>query len=279
MYDKLLSDLKIENTDLEEYELPQYIRINSLKIDDTALVARLKKKGVILEKVPYLKHCYSVKESEFALSSTEEYLLGYFYIQDAASQFPVEVLESKPGELILDMCAAPGSKTTYLAQVSKGQGKIVALDVQQNRLTALKNNVERLGITNVEIYNKDGQFVSDLEYQFDKILLDAPCSGNYTMCDYVPRTPEDLSKKSATQKRLLRAAAAVLKQGGILVYSTCSIEKKEDEDVVSWALDNLELELLPIENSLHQGLIPETARFFPHLDGTQGFFVAKFRKV
>ncbi|MBN2881050.1 RsmB/NOP family class I SAM-dependent RNA methyltransferase [Candidatus Woesearchaeota archaeon] len=279
MYDEIFDALGIDNKNIQDYTLPQYIRVNTLKISEEKLIKRLENKKITLQKVPYLKYCYEIMESEFALSSTEEYLMGYFYIQDAASQFPVELLDPKPNETILDMCAAPGSKTTYCAQLMKNKGHLVALDIQQNRLTALKNNIERLGITNTTIFNKDGMFVSDLNMTFDRILLDAPCSGNYTMCDYVPRTPEDLSKKSANQKRLIRAASAVLNKGGILVYSTCSLEQKEDEEVVSWALENLDLELIEITNQLHPGLIKGTARFFPHLDKTQGFFVSLFKKI
>jgi NOL1/NOP2/sun family putative RNA methylase len=278
MYEKLLESLGIENKDMKNFHMPQYIRVNTLRIQEEELLKRLKKKNVKLKKVPYLKHGYELETSDFNLASTEEYLMGYFYIQDAASQVPPEVLDPKETDTVLDMCAAPGSKTTYLSQLMNNKGLIVALDIIPRRLEALKNNIERTGAKNVAIYNKDGLFASDLGYKFDKILLDAPCSGNYALTDYVQRTEDDLAKKSVVQKKLLKAANQVLKPGGTLVYSTCSIETKENEEVIQWALENLPLELQNIDKNLHSGLIKETKRFFPHLDNTQGFFIAKLKK-
>lgn len=282
MYERLLEKLGIENKSMMEYEVPQYIRVNTLKISEKDLLRRLSLKKVELKKVPYLKHGYEVISKGFALSSTEEYLMGYFYIQDAASQVPPEVLDPKPGELVLDMCAAPGSKTTYLSQLMSNKGNVIALDIREDRLEALKNNAERLGTTNITLFNKDGLYVVDVAPEgkkFDKILLDAPCSGNYTLKDYVMRTEDDLAKKSIVQKRLLKAASNVLKTGGVLVYSTCSIETRENEEVIEWAVQNCGMKILPVDKPLHDGLIKETKRFFPHLDRTQGFFVAKLQKM
>lgn len=281
MYERLLEKLGIENKNMLEYELPQYIRVNTLKISEKDLLKRLAAKKVELKKVPYLKHGYEVVNKDFALSSTEEYLMGYFYIQDAASQVPPEVLDPKSGELVLDMCAAPGSKTTYLSQLMNNKGCVIALDIREDRLESLKNNAERLGISNLLLYNKDGLYVTDVVpkgKKFDKILLDAPCSGNYTLKDYKMRTEDDLANKAIVQKRLLKAASNVLRPGGIIVYSTCSIEQREDEDVVEWATKNCGLKLVPIIMPIHDGLMKETKRFFPHLDRTQGFFIAKLQK-
>jgi len=282
MYEKLLDKLGIENKNTQEYEIPQYIRVNTLKISDVDLIKRLAKKNIILKKVPYLNNGYEVTGKDFSLVSTEEYLMGFFYMQDAASQVPAELLNPSDKEIILDMCAAPGSKTTHLAQLMKNKGNIIALDVKEDRLGVLRSNIERLGISNIIIYNKDGIFVKDVlpkNFLFDKILLDAPCSGNYALKDYQLRTEDDLAKKSLIQKRLLKAASAVLKKDGILVYSTCSIETKENEEVIEWAIENCGLKLLPIELDITAGLLKETKRFFPHLDRTSGFFVAKLEKV
>ena len=282
MYEKLLERLGIENMNLLEYTIPQYIRVNTLKISEKDLLNRLTAKKVELKKVPYLRHGYEVINRDFALSSTEEYLMGYFYIQDAASQVPPEVLDPAPGDFVLDMCAAPGSKTTYISQLMGNKGCVIGLDVREDRLTSLKNNAERLGVSNLILFNKDGLYVGDVisrNKKFDKILLDAPCSGNYALRDYQMRTEDDLAKKSVVQKRLLKAASAVLKKDGILVYSTCSIETRENEEVIEWAVQNCGLSVLPIPLPVHDGLIKETKRFFPHLDRTQGFFVAKMKKI
>lgn len=282
MYERLLEDLGIENKNVFEYDVPQYIRVNTLKISEKELVSRLNSKNILLKKIPYLKYGYEVVNKDFSLVSTEEYLMGFFYIQDAASQIAPEILNPEKNDIVLDMCSAPGSKTTYISQLMENSGTIIALDIREDRLNALKNNVERLGVKNVIAYNKDGLYVNDIvskDILFDKILLDAPCSGNYALKDYVPRTEDDLAKKSIVQKRLLKSASNVLKKDGILVYSTCSLETRENEEVIKWGIENCDLEVIPIEKNIRDGLIKQTKRFFPHLDRTQGFFVAKMKKL
>lgn len=300
MYEKLLSKLNIENKNTDEYNVPQYIRINTLRIEPSILLERLKEKKIELKKVNFLDYCYEVISSDFALASTEEYLMGFFYIQEAASQFPVQVLQKYleqhdklstncdffSDKFALDMCAAPGSKTTQLSQLMQNSGNLIALDINPRRLIALKNNVERMGCNNVIIYNKNGLFANDLDYKYDYVLLDAPCSGNYTLGDYCPRSDDDISKKSAIQKRLIKSACGVLKKNGILLYSTCSLEEKENEDVINWAIENSKLKLLDINSldlenldKISNGIIKETKRFFPHINNTQGFFVALLQKI
>jgi len=291
MYEEILDKLNIENKNLKDYIIPQYIRINTLKISPETLIKRLEEKKIQLKKVEYLDYGYEVLSSNFALASTEEYLQGFFYIQEAASQFPVQVLknylENKSdlnfeNKFLLDMCAAPGSKTTQISQIMNNKGNLIALDITPRRLIALKNNLERTDSKNVIIYNKNALFVNDLEYKFDSILLDAPCSGNYTLSDYKQRSDDDLSQKSAIQKKLLKSGEGVLKNKGVLIYSTCSLEEKENEEVINWAIKNTSLKLLDINDyiktKISDGLIKGTKRFFPHLNNTQGFFIALLKK-
>ncbi len=261
------------------------IRINTLKIGEKNLNHTMHSKGVILKKVSWLKNAYSVEsKNDFSLSSTAEYLAGYFYIQDAASQIPAEALDPKPDEKVLDMCASPGGKTTQIAQLMENKGVLIALDIRNDRLDSLENNLARLGITNTMVYHKDAKYADDLKIMFDKVLLDAPCSGNYCLeTDWLEkRSIQEFTDKSKTQKELIRSAFNVLKKGGTLVYSTCSLEKEEDEDVIEWALDNFEFELADIHNQIGEsGLTERTSkckRLWPHKTGTQGFFVAKLIK-
>jgi NOL1/NOP2/sun family putative RNA methylase len=269
------------------------IRINTLKKSEEETVARLKDNGAKLKKIPYTKHGYFY-DAKFSLGATPEYLMGYYYLQESASQLPIQVLEPKPGELVLDMCASPGSKTTQMAQWMENKGKIIALDTENNRLMALKNNLERCGIINTIIFKKDARFVSDFKLEFDKILLDAPCSGNYAIEDkfFQTKNIQGIMERSRIQKELLRAAEKVLKKDGVLVYSTCSLEPEENEMNIDWLISkykNLKLEETGLEigepgmtEIFGKKLKPElnkTRRFWPEKTGTEGFYVAKIRRI
>ncbi|PLW80603.1 hypothetical protein C0585_01640 [Candidatus Woesearchaeota archaeon] len=260
------------------------IRVNTLLCNEKKLINDLKKKGVKLNKIDWLDKGYTF-ESDFSMSSTAEYLKGFFYLQEAASQIPVQVLNPSPGELVLDMSAAPGSKTTQIASYMNNEGVLVALDNSSRRIEKLNNNIERMGVTNSIVYNKDARFANDLNIKFDKILLDAPCSGNYCVEDswFLKRTSEDFDMKSDTQKQLFSEAFQILKKSGEIVYSTCSLEIEEDEEVVEWALETFNLKLIDTDlNMGNPGCTEKTKlcrKFWPHKTGTQGFFVAKFKKL
>jgi len=196
-----------------------------------------------------------------------------------------------PGELVLDMCAAPGGKTTQIAQYMKNRGTIIACDINILRLRTLRFLLERMDAENVLVYKLDGTTASDLGLEFDRILLDAPCSGNMIGDNdwFKKRDLDGIKKKSEQQKQLISAAASVLKKGGTLVYSTCSLEPEENEYVIDWATKNIGLSL--VESGLLCGS-PGITEFFgkrmpgmdlcrrmwPHIDGTQGFFCAKMIK-
>jgi NOL1/NOP2/sun family putative RNA methylase len=260
------------------------LRVNTLKITEEELVKKLKGKGVKLSKVSWLKNAYFYT-SDFALASTPEYLQGYFYLQDAASQIPAMVLDPKPGETVLDMAAAPGGKTTQLSMLMKNKGVIVALDVKSDRLSSLKNNIERMGCDNVIVYNKDANYANDLNMQFDKVLLDAPCSGNFCIDKdwFSKRKVEDFNEKAFIQRKLLQSGVRVLKQVGTIVYSTCSLEKEENEDVIDWAVSTLDVELIDFKLDIGKAGLTETTsitrRLWPNISMTQGFFVAKMIKI
>ena len=254
------------------------LRVNTLKISVEELVSRLRSKGVFLEKIPFLDTGFFY-DSSFSLASSPEYLQGYIYLQDGASQLVAKVLDPKPKEIILDMAASPGSKTTHIAQLMNNEGVIYALDVKRERLHALINNCERLSVINVVSLIKDSRFASDLNISFDKVLLDAPCSGNY--CNeadyYKKRTIEDLKGRARLQKELVTEAFKVLKKGGVLVYSTCSLEPEEDEEVVEYALSlGFKLEKLDVVGV--DTKVEGTKKLFPHIHGVEPFFVSRLIK-
>ena len=285
--------------DPETIELQPSLRVNTLRISKKDLLPRLESKGVLLKRVPFLNAGYYF-ESSFALASSEEYLLGYIYLQEAASQLPAQVLLSTfdpvkdSDALILDLCAAPGSKTTQLAQITNDKVTILALDDSAPRLNILRHNLERLKITSVSCFKKDGRFADDLEIKSDFILVDAPCSGNFCVeRNFFTERSLLLGVKGRVklQKELLRSAYKSLKTGGFMVYSTCSLEPEEDELVMDWFIEKypsmklistgLDIGDSGLTSVFDKDLDPSlnlTRRFWPHKTGTEGFFIAKLQK-
>ncbi len=261
--------------------LRQSIRINTLKGREEEIAQRIEKRGIRLEKIPFLKCGYWViaGDAHFSLAATQEHLLGLFYIQEAASQIAVEWLNPLPGELVLDCCASPGGKTSQIAQLMMNKGTIVACDVGR-KTVALQNNLERLGVTNTMVYTSDARFFTlpssftapssisapiKADMKADKILVDAPCSGNYAIEAqwYRKRTINDIRACARMQKEILAAAIHNLKKGGTLVYSTCSLEPEEDEDIVLWAGKNFDMTVL------------RTRKIWPGKENMQGMFVSE----
>ena len=268
------------------------IRVNTLLVSIGVLMERLAERGVVLEKIPFAQDGFWIRKSTFSLGSTSEYLRGLYYMQDAAAQIPVQILDPKPGELVLDCCAAPGGKTTQLAQWMKNKGVIVACENSVHRMTSLKANVERCGTENVMIYAADAADVGEFGMRFDKVLLDAPCAGNFASDAswFSKRTVEDAKRNTATQRKLFQAAIGVLRQGGTLVYSTCSLEPEENEFIIEWALKNLPVKC--VETGVKYGVegvtyvldqqlseqVRFTRRVWPQNGQNEGFFVAKLVK-
>ncbi|MDP2750432.1 MAG: RsmB/NOP family class I SAM-dependent RNA methyltransferase [Nanoarchaeota archaeon] len=281
---------------IQKMELRQSIRVNTLKMaDDKQLISRLEKEGAKFSKVPFLPHGYYVDSSRFSLGAAPEYLFGYYYIQEAASQLPALILNPDKKDIVLDMAAAPGGKLTQLAELMENQGVLIGLEKMKHRIPSLRNSIERLGVSNSVIYNLDALDVSSLGLKFDKILLDAPCSGNFLVDNtwFDKRTVEQFKDRSELQKSLLKAASSVLKEGGTLVYSTCSMEPEENEFVVDWVIENLDLKIEKINpekidigesasaNINGKSLNKDVScclRIWPHKTKTQPFFIAKFRK-
>jgi NOL1/NOP2/sun family putative RNA methylase len=222
--------------DIAEIAPRNSIRVNTSKISVQALSERLSRRGVIFEKIPFSPNGLYCK-SRFSLGSAPEYLMGYYYVQEPASMLPAIALEPKENEMVLDMCAAPGSKTTQISEIMKNRGTIIAVEKNLGRCNALKNNLERMGCANVTVINDDALNLKCAEI-FDRILLDAPCSGNYAIERgwFEKRDLSGIEKNAQSQKKLIEKACSLLKKGGVLVYSTCSLEPEENEEVIMFAL-------------------------------------------
>jgi tRNA (cytosine49-C5)-methyltransferase len=296
---KLLTDFD----KFKEYSLaflPRSIRINTIKTTIAEVKSRLSKEWY-LEQVPWCKEGFWIrhkgggKEERRDIGNLLEHTLGYIYVQEAASMIPPLVLDPQPGELILDMCAAPGSKTTQIAQYMENKGLLIANDKTHQRLQSLGINVQRCGITNALITQMDALWFKDM--QFDRILLDAPCSGTGTIRKSLKTlrmwNPNGINRLANMQRRLIDKAFALLKPGGTLVYSTCSNEPEEDESVVSFLLkkyDNavcepfsLNLEhgpaIIEFNDKKYHPDVKHCLRLWPQDNDTEGFFVAKIKKV
>ena len=277
--------------------LRKSIRINTLKADVKEVIKKLELDWN-LTPIPWIKEGFFIEDKKGErkdIGNIEGHDEGLFYIQEAVSMIPALVLDPKPGKHILDMCASPGSKTTQIAQMMQNQGQIVAADIRDDRIAILKRNISRLGVTNCEIVKKSGQQFKDV--LFDRILVDAPCSGTGTMRlqEEIDKWNPVVSKRlSFEQKSLLHSAYCVLKKGGILVYSTCSLEPEENEAVIDWllkrhkktALEEIKIEGLKSTNPIleHKGnkfdkSISNCLRLWPQDNNTSGFFIAKIRKM
>ncbi|HLD86865.1 MAG TPA: NOL1/NOP2/sun family putative RNA methylase, partial [Candidatus Nanoarchaeia archaeon] len=222
--------------------LRRSIRVNTLKISVEELKKRLEPAWT-LTPVPWCKEGFWIEHKKGErrdVGNLIEHALGYFYLQEAASMIPPVVLDPKPGETILDIAAAPGSKTTQIAQYMENEGILIANDYTADRMKPLGINLQRCGVSHALITKMYGQGFRKAGIEFDRILVDAPCSGTGTirksLKTVVIWNPGMIKRLGTTQKQLIEAAFGILKVGGTLVYSTCSLEPEEDEEVVDHLL-------------------------------------------
>ncbi len=292
-YYQLWGERVVKIAEAMEKPLPRCFRVNTLRIEIPKLTKLLNKKGFQFKRVPWAREGFCLTREPFSITSTPEYLSGLLYIQEASSMYPPIALEPKPGEIVADMAAAPGGKTSYMAQLMKNKGVIYAFDVGEERLKEMRLNLSRLGVTNTIIFHKSSLYLGELGIEFDKILLDAPCTGSGTIHKNperkANRTLEDVRFCQNLQMKLIKVALENLKKGGILVYSTCSLEPEENEFVIQWVLDNFKVELLPLHYGepalvkpfgveLNEEII-KARRFYPDKHNTSGFFIAKIMKL
>ena len=291
----------LEFIDTSDKPRPLVIRTNTLKVRRKDLAAALIKRGVSLDPLAnWSKVGLKIIESPVPIGATPEYLGGHYMLQSAASMCPILALGPEPKERVLDMAAAPGGKTSYIAQLMKNTGVIVANDLKKERQKATVANMHRLGVKNVITCAHDGRKLGTIfKNRFDRILLDAPCSGLGVISRdpsvKVQRTIADVNQCCHLQKELLLAAIDALKykgtKGGCMVYSTCSVSIAENEEVVNYALSKRDIRLVDTgldfgnpgytryqQKRFHPSLAM-TRRFYPHVHNMDGFYVAKIEKL
>lgn len=267
------------------YETPRAygLRRNPLKLEREQFEAQM---PFALGKVSWAQEGYYYREEERP-GRHPFHEMGLYYIQEPSAMCVVEAADPKPGEYVLDLCAAPGGKSTQIAGRMAGEGLLVCNEIVGGRAKILSQNIERLGIRNAVVLNHSPQELEERFVSFfDRIVVDAPCSGEGMFhkeeAALLEWSPENVGMCAARQREILACAVSMLRPGGVLVYSTCTFAPAEDEEMVDWMLGTYpDLELLPIDTGklgISEGLIPGTGRIWPHRQRGEGHFVVRFQK-
>lgn len=262
---------------------PIAFRVIRNRVDETGVIKQLRDAGAEITPSTIAKGAWRISGAGRLLARMASE--GKIYVQDEASQFLTLVLDPQPGEHVLDLCSAPGSKTTHIADVTNDSATVVAADLYEHRLRNVQSSSSLHGFKSVNCVTLDGLQPLPLpEGHFDRVLVDAPCSGTGTL----RRNPEirwristgDIEDLAARQKKLLINAALTVKAGGRLVYSTCSVEIEENENVRQSFLDNSK-NFGPVALELDKSLITDrgAARTWPHRQGSDGFFICAFERL
>lgn len=276
-----------------ERPLPAVVRINTIKADPDRLRRALDTEGVAYEPVGW--HDKLLRLPEDSAGRNWPYFHGWLHGQEEVSALPALALDAAPGDRVWDSCAAPGSKTTQIAAMMDDTGLVVGNDNNLGRLSALRHNAERLGVTNLAVTNQDGRNFSLKPFGFDAFdhaIVDAPCSCEGTVrknpTTLEEWTLEHVKSVAAVQKGILSRAVQATKPGGTVVYSTCTFAPEENEAVVDHVLDTEDCEVVPFDCPLesvggvtewegehYDSSVTNTHRVYPHFNDTGGFYCAK----
>ncbi|KAG0313478.1 rRNA (cytosine-C5-)-methyltransferase nop2 [Dissophora globulifera] len=291
----------IEFFEANEVPRPVTIRTNTLKTRRRELAQALINRGVNLDPIgKWSKVGLQIFDSPVPVGATPEYLAGHYMLQAASSFLPVMALAPQEHERVLDMASSPGGKSTYIAALLKNTGMVFANDANKDRTKSLVANIHRLGVKNAVVCNYDGREFPGVIGGFDRVLLDAPCSGTGVISKDASvktnKSEQDFQMLSQLQKQLILSAIdsvdAGSKTGGYIVYSTCSVTVDENEDVVNYALKkrpNVKLVSTGLDfgkegftrfrEKVFHPSISLTRRYYPHMHNMDGFYVAKFKKI
>lgn len=270
---------------LEGYEKQRNVtlRVNTIKTNKEKIENILKEAKIETENVEWIENGLIIKNArEDAIKKLDIYENGEIYLQSLSSMLPPIILKPKQGENILDMAAAPGGKTTQIAALTQNKAFITACEKNKIRAERLKYNLQKQSAGCVNVMQEDARKLSDF-FSFDKILLDAPCSGSGTESVFSAEFSKELINRiSKIQEELLRKALKILKHGGEMVYSTCSILAQENEEILKKVVKSSSAEIVPITQLDGIPLLPSTLKGTLCIKPTElyeGFFVAKIRKL
>lgn len=251
------------------------------------IIEALKKEGVEVKKHPYLSYAYTLKKAE-GLGNISYFVQGDFTVQDVSSMLVAECAGIKEHMTVLDLCASPGGKSMHIAEKLKGTGKVCSFDVSEKKTEYILDNVERLGYDNVEVAVNDGTVFDEKRVeQGDVVIADVPCSGIGVIgkkCDIKYRIDEnEIQTIVELQKKIMANAWKYVKKGGILIYSTCTISREENEDMVNWIINNTPLKLESMDAYLPDALVSETTKkgylqLLPGVHECDGFFIARLKR-
>ena len=265
---------------------PTCIRINTLKASKEAVLETLETEGVRLEKTDSLKHVYKILDSKQSLTDLASFREGLFYIQDKASCFAAEAADPKPDMTVLDVCAAPGAKTTYLAQLMQNRGSICSVDYSMRRMQAWRREVARMGVKMADPVLADACVSLPFKLKADVAVLDPPCTSTGVFAKQPSAkwrlALRSIEKMKEIQWQMINTCAYHVKAGGVLTYSTCSITLEENEMIIERFLkQHPEFSIADIKPNIgFPGLkgLDKCRRLYPHVHESSGFFIAKLLK-
>ncbi len=280
--DKLISDYGTEKVkqifDVFKGRRPIFVRQNTLKCTEEELINSLSADGVVTASTE-LNGCFTVEHTG-DIADLDAYKKGLFHVQDKSSQFCCKLLDVKEGDSVLDSCAAPGGKSFTLAQYLNSKGSLLSCDVFEHKTQLIKNGAKRLGIENISVICCDAAELDKKVSDMDKVICDVPCSGFGVM----GRKPEiryksmqELSELPIIQKEILYSCAKTVKEGGTLIYSTCTLNKDENDRICDQFLVDFP-EFSIADDDYYRSFTDRYITIFPDSQGGDGFFVAKFYK-
>ncbi|ABA24026.1 Fmu, rRNA SAM-dependent methyltransferase [Trichormus variabilis ATCC 29413] len=263
------------------------LRVNPLRTSVAEVETALKSAGVLARPIPHLPQALRLIGNTGSIQKLPGFSQGWWVVQDASAQLVSHLLDPQPGEVIIDACAAPGGKTTHIAELMKDQGKVWAGDRTASRLRKLKENAQRLNLHSIEICTGDSRNLPQFYNVADRVLLDAPCSGLGTLHRHADarwrQTPESVQELSTLQQELLSHTSKFVKVGGVLVYATCTLHPAENEEVITefmarnsdWQIEPPSPDSPYSDYTTPQGWL----KVWPHNQDMDGFFMVRLRKT